>query len=96
MMEVTLNPVIAMVGAGVLGWMWQWVRAPKKIPNWVGYAVFSATAVGLVFWAVPDFEELIVQNWRSALITAVLVLQSIRGSAAAAKDAKAAPPTNSL
>lgn len=94
-MEITINPIILLVGTAALGWLWQWARAPKGFPNWLSYTLAGVAAAFLVTWAVPGFEKQFATDWRAALITAVAVLQAMRGSAATSKDVKLAPATDS-
>lgn len=84
----------------VLGFAWQWTRAPKHVPNWFSYAVFLVITVFCWVWmtrtAVSDFQT----DWRGALAYAVLgivdMYTACRGAASMAKDSKAAPAANTI
>lgn len=83
---------VAAAAVTVLGFAWQWCRAPKHINNAWSWGGFIALACLLYIWATPAFAH----DWRISLLGAYMMVQSARGSAATFKDLGAAPATNSL
>lgn len=91
------NPELALLGQVVLGIILQWfVRGPKNVPTWLAWFVTAAAAVGVYFWVTPGVEDAFRVDWRTALAGLVSFLLAVRGSGATAKDAKAAPASNSI
>ena len=78
-----------------LGYAWQWVRAPKAVPNWIGYGAFGALAVGLWFWTTPTAANMVSTDWRSAVAQVVSMVLAVRGAASFSSDIKVAPRTDS-
>lgn len=89
------NAELALSAQLVLGYVMQWARSFKNVPNWVTYAVIGVGALGCFVWATPDFTTQLKADPRTLGAMALSFFLATRGSAATSKDAKAAPPTNS-
>lgn len=87
---------LALLGQIVLGYLLQWARGFKNVPNWLGYVIMGVTCVAVYVWITPGSLEAFKADWRAALAAVVSFILATRGGAASAKDAKVAPPTNSL
>jgi hypothetical protein len=83
------------IAAGI-GYLWQWARGPKKIPNWLGYIVAGAVTIGAWVWVTPDAEKIVNANWRQAVAGIIGMYLTARGTASASSEAKIAPKTNSI
>jgi hypothetical protein len=90
------NAGLALLAQTVVGWMWQWARGPKRLPNWASWAVFGGVAVACFWWATPDALPSFASDWRKAIFMLVSFVLAARGAAATAKEAGVAPKTNSL
>ena len=87
---------LMLIAQAALGYVWQWTRALKKVPNEVGYGVFGVSAVLIYIFATPDFGKTFHESWRTAVAGAFSFLLAARGSASASSDTKVAAKTNSL
>lgn len=87
---------LMLVAQGVLGYIWQWTRAPKKIPNGVSYAIFGVAAAVAYVYATPTFGDTFQGNWRTAIAGLVSFVMSARGFASGSSDAGLAAKTNTL
>lgn len=92
-MEQVQVEVIKTAAAALVGYAWQWTRAPQKFPNWVGYLVFAAVVFVATLWAVPDVSK---QDWRLTALVGWNLFSAARGNASMSRDVKAAPATNAL
>ena len=82
----------AMFTAAVFwGYAMQLIRAVKPLPSWLVYPVIGG-AGALLFWLAGGCHLTTRECWWTALTW----MFAARGVAATAKDAKAAPATNSL
>jgi hypothetical protein len=88
------NAELALSAQVVLGIIMQYARSMKNWPNWLIYLVIAIAAAGCFVWATPDFSTRLHADWRTLGAMALSFFLATRGSAATAKDAKAAPPTN--
>lgn len=84
------------VAALVVGYVWQWCRAPKKFPNWASYTLFGCVAAIVWYVVTPNADELVRSNWRSAVGAILLFGAASRGIASVSSEVKAAPKTDSL
>jgi hypothetical protein len=90
------NAGLALFVQAALGWLWQWARAPQRIPGWASWTVFGLAAIAGYGWATYNVVESFQHDWRNALFLMVSFVLAARGAASASSDAKAAPKTNSL
>ena len=87
---------LMLIAQAVLGYVWQWTRALKKVPNEVGYAVFGVTAVLVYIFATPDFGKTFHASWRTAIAGTFSFLLAARGMAGTSSDTKLAAKTDTL
>ena len=91
-MELLINMIV--------GYLMQWMRAPKAIPNWMSYAVLTVASLALYAWMTPTAATEFAHDWRSALTNAVVTISQLwltaRGTAHTAALVGAAPKANSL
>jgi hypothetical protein len=90
------NTDLALLGQLVLGYVMQWARSFKNVPNWATWAVFVAASIAVYVWITPTVVTDFTGNWRTAVAACVSFILATRGVAATTKEVKAAPPTNSL
>jgi hypothetical protein len=90
------NQDYALIAQVLMGYVWQWARGITRIPNWATYSVAGGLAAACYILITPDFGTQFATNWRGAVFGAISFYLASRGGAAVAKDAKAAPPTNSI
>ena len=81
---------IKLVAATALGKLWQHTRANPRFNNGLGYVLFGLAAGAGWLWATPGWNT---GDWRVTVLGLVLFVLASRGSAAALKDAGAAPPS---
>ena len=81
--------------AGAIGFVWQWARAPKNLPNWISYAMAGLLTAGAWFFVTKDAGSVIVHDWRSAVAGIITMYMTSRGAASTSADVKAAPKTDS-
>ena len=78
-----------------LGYVWQWVRAPKNVPNWVSWGAFAGVSVLLWVWMTDDAGKQLATSWRAAVCQIVSFILAARGAASSSSELKIAPMTNS-
>lgn len=88
-----MNSELAPVAQMLMGYLVQWTRGAKAIPNWVGYAVLVVGTIAIYGWMTPDFSKLYHTNWRLLVAQMLSFFLAARGSASLSSDAKAAPKT---
>jgi hypothetical protein len=79
-----------------MGFVMQWARAVKGIPNWLSYLVLGLATVAIYWWMTPDALDIWHTNWRLFVAQLVSFFLAARGGASIAKDSKAAPATDSM
>ena len=82
--------------AGVLGWVLQWAKGPKKVPTWLAYCVFGIVAIAAYIYVDRQFLPGLKTDWRDALGPFVIYVAGIEGFTALSRKAKIAPRTDSL
>ena len=87
---------IQIVAASLLGWVLQWARAKKNVPQWMSYAGLVLAALALYVWMTPEFLAALQANWRSTVGGFIMFAMAGRGAASASRDTKLAPKTDSL
>jgi len=88
---------LQLLGGMVMGWLvQQFMRAPKKVPAWLGYVAIAVVGTLVYVWITPDVMETLAKSWRVAVAGLVTFLFQVRGQASASSDAKLAKPTDSL
>jgi hypothetical protein len=87
---------LMLMAQAIMGYVWQWTRGLKKVPNWVSWTIFGLSAMLLYVFATPGFEETFAKSWRTALAGMISFLLAARGAASSSSDATVAPKTNSL
>lgn len=86
---------MSLLAQGIMGYVWQWARSQKKVPNWLSWAAFGGLAVAVWFWVTPTAGVDVSTDWRKALCAVVSFILGVRGAASTSSDTKAAPATNS-
>lgn len=89
------NPELYLVGQVVLGYVVQWARSFKNVPNWASWGFLGLASVGVFIWVTPDFFTSFKTDWRTVVAALVSFILATRGGAATSKEAKLAPETNS-
>jgi len=89
------NAELYLIGQVVLGYVMQWARSFKNVPNWVTWGLFGLASIGVFVWVTPDFFTSFKSDWRTVIAALVSFILATRGGAATSKEAKLAPPTNS-
>ena len=80
------------VAVSLLGYAWQWCRAPKRLHNTITWIAFAGFVSAVYMWLTPGW----IVDWRASILGAYLLVQAARGSAATAKDTNTAPAANTL
>ena len=78
----------------VVGYLMQWARGIKRIPDPLVYAL-AAAGGGLIYWLGAPADAF-AHGPRAYVWGMVAFLFTIRGVAGASADAKAAPKSNTL
>jgi len=87
---------VALLADAVLGYAWQWFRAPKKIPNWVSTVVMCVALAVVYVWVTPDAFKNFAADWRGALAGMVGFGLGSRGFARVSSTSGIAPKSDSL
>lgn len=91
------QPEIMLLVTGGLGLLFQWLLfGPKKVPLWLTYLVIALAS--MVGYAIT-LEKAPAGDWsgiRAVAVGFITFALQLRGAAGGLKDAKLAPPTNSL
>ena len=84
------------IATQIIGYGAQWLFALQRFPSSLTYALITALAVVLYLMGCDCKPTWDSKFFISAAGWILLLLQSIRGAAAMAKNAKAAPGSNTL
>jgi len=85
-----------LLGQAVLGYVWQWLRAIKNIPNWASWAVAAVASAGVYVFVTKGFGEAWQADWRAAVAGMLSFILAARGTASTSSETGIAKPTNSL
>lgn len=75
----------------LLGYVWQWARAHKAIPDWLSWVAVGSACVAAYVWATPGWQY---ADWRGTLLSLYGFVLAARGAASTSKDVLLAPPAN--
>lgn len=87
---------LALLGQVVLGYVTQWLRGLKNVPNWISWVGLGIASVAVYVWITPSFDADFKADWRAVVAGGVSFLLAARGGASTSSDTKAAPKTNSI
>jgi len=83
------------IGVAAMGYAWQWTRAPKNVPNWLGYVIFGGLSIAVWYWVTPDAAAQVAGDWRSSVLKIVMLGASARGISAISAETGLAAKTDS-
>lgn len=92
-MDDATRMALQAAAATLLGFLWQWMRGPKSVPDWLSWLGFGLAAAALYVWQAPTVSQ---QDWRVTGLGLYVFVMAARGSASTAGDIKIAPKANSL